>query len=198
MQLNKRQLAECLGIAEETVTQWMKQGCPVESQAKGSIGNVYTVGAVFAWRVARAERNDRPPGDVETERARLIKAQADKTELEVAELHGELVRVDDVTDAWSQHISAARAKLLSLPSKAAPRVMPGRIAETQELLRNIIDEALNELAGDGLPERARSRIARAAGVARTAEADRERVGRPRKGAQPGIKRRARKVADKPG
>ncbi len=173
----------------------MKHGCPVESLAKGSTGNSYEVAAVFAWRVARAERNDRPPGDIETERARLIKAQADKTELEVAELHGELVRVSDVTDAWSQHIASARAKLLALPSKAAPRVLPGRVAETQELLRNIIDEALNELAGDGLPERARSRIARASGVESAPEVDGKPVGGRRKSPESGVKRRTRKVAD---
>lgn len=48
MKANKRQLAEIFGIAEETITQWAKSGCPVELQRRGSAGNVYDTGQVFA------------------------------------------------------------------------------------------------------------------------------------------------------
>lgn len=135
--------------------------------------------------------------DYEVERGRLTKAQADKTELEVSELRGELLRVEDAIASWTDHVTAARAKLVGLPAKLAPRLAdPSRLAEVEKLIREAVYDALDELAGDGLPERARARAAgpRAA-VGTAATPDGERVGRPGAKAQSGVKRRARKVAN---
>jgi terminase small subunit / prophage DNA-packing protein len=51
------------------------------------------------------------------ERARLAKLQADKVEIELAELRGEVVRSEDVARVMQAHIIGARARLLSLPDK---------------------------------------------------------------------------------
>jgi phage terminase Nu1 subunit (DNA packaging protein) len=50
-------------------------------------------------------------------RARLVKLQGDKVELELAELRGEVVRAEDVAKVMQAHIMGARARLLSLPTK---------------------------------------------------------------------------------
>lgn len=199
--ITRKTAADLLGLSVRRVGQIVEEGNG-PPQARGGSFPAREFGQ---WMVERElAKHGRVGGDdlngrtldLTNERARLAKAQADKTELEVAELHGEMVRVPEVTEAWSKHIAAARARLLALPSKAAARVAaPALLAETQELLRGIVDEALNELAGDGLPERTRARIARAAGVARTAPADSERVGGSGKDAKPRGKRRAGKVDD---
>jgi phage terminase Nu1 subunit (DNA packaging protein) len=55
--------------------------------------------------------------DLTAERARLSKLQADKVEIELAELRGEVVRAEDVARVVQGHTMGARARLLSLPTK---------------------------------------------------------------------------------
>jgi phage terminase Nu1 subunit (DNA packaging protein) len=68
---------------------------------------------------AQFRRGGRCRGDLTAERARLSKLQADKVEIELAELRGEVVRGEDVARVMQAHIMGARARLLSLPTKRA-------------------------------------------------------------------------------
>lgn len=135
------------------------------------------------WRRDLGVAPDGEVYDYEVERARLTKAQADKTELEAAELAGALVRVEDVETEWGRMLGAVRARLLSLPSKAAPRV---RVAVNDEeaaaLIEAEVTEALQELSSDGIPPTTRERRQRSqadgGGADAAAAADGERVGGP--------------------
>ena len=143
--------------------------------------------------------------DYETERARLTKAQADKTELESQELRGEMVRVAEVTAEWARQAGAARSRMLSVPTKAGPRARSaGSDNEAAGVIEVEVLEALQELSIDGLPDRTRRRVesARARDQRRmeaildtAAKADGQRVGGRVPPAQPGKRRRARKVED---
>lgn len=81
------------------------------------------------------------------ERARRDKETADKLALENALRRGELAEVSQVQSTWADHIAAARAKLLSMPTKlgpqlthvADPNIIAGRI-------RAEVYAAINELA----------------------------------------------------
>jgi phage terminase Nu1 subunit (DNA packaging protein) len=130
------------------------------------------------WRRESGVTSDGVVYDYETERARLTKAQADKTELEARELHGEMVRVDEVVEAWARMLGALRARMLALPSKAGPRARAaaGDEQAAEEIEAEVL-EALEELSDDGLPDRTRARRARrAGGSAPAAASDGERVG----------------------
>lgn len=120
--------------------------------------------------------------DYEQERARLTKAQADKTELEASELRGLTVRTEWVTDEWGRMLGNLRQRLLALPTKAAPRARGALSdAEAAALIEADVIEALQELSTDGLDHRTRSRQERGTADAGAATApDRKRVGRPRK------------------
>ena len=135
--------------------------------------------------------------DYETERARLTKAQADKVELEAHELRGEMVLADHVIEAWARMLGAARSRLLSLPSKAAPRVRAAaNDEEAARLIESEVLEALEELSSDGLPDRTRSRRTRnPSHPEAAAEADGERMGGRVSPPEPRKRGRARKVAD---
>jgi hypothetical protein len=135
--------------------------------------------------------------DYEAERARLTKAQADKTELEARELSGEMVHAEHVIESWGRMLGALRSRLLSIPQKAAPRA---RGAMSDEEAASLVEvevlEALEELSSDGLPDRTRARRARApADAAATAKADGKPVGRRTSAPVAGKRGRARKVAD---
>ena len=87
------------------------------------------------------------------ESARLKKAQADKTELEVAVLRHELIPAGEVKEEWADLVSAMRAKMLSLPSTAAVRVVGLDLREIESTLKELVYNALGELRDAGGTER---------------------------------------------
>ncbi len=94
------------------------------------------IGDVPDYNVSRAMR--------EAHAARREAAMADRAELEVAEMRGDLVSVDaaraDVTDIFKR----LRTKLLALPSRTAQR-LPSLAHQIVPVLDELIREALVEL-----------------------------------------------------
>ena len=86
------------------------------------------------------------------ERALLDKARRELAELTKAERTRELVPAPVVQEHWAQMIAAARGKLLNLPGRlAATAVGVATIQEAERAARELINEALMELADNGLP-----------------------------------------------
>lgn len=84
---------------------------------------------------------------LETERTRLASAQAEKTELEVQVIKGNLIPAESVEEVVNNMVSSFRAKMLSLPTKAAPAVViMADIVEVESALKDYIYEALTELS----------------------------------------------------
>lgn len=85
--------------------------------------------------------------DLTQERALLAHYQAGKAEIELKAMQGEFVALDEVVEEVTTGMMAMRAKLLALPSKAAPQVI-GLDSHTKILgvLRDFVYEALEELA----------------------------------------------------
>lgn len=178
MIVNKRTLAlEVFGVAEETITQWQKAGMPIKTQRKGTLGNEYEVVACVQWREGQVTEGEGPL-NLNQERARLAKAQADKTELEAAELKGEMVRYEEISAHWTDRGSAIRQRLLTMPTKIAPRL---RVAvndqEAAALMTAEMLEALAEISGTGVPVSVTARRQRSERLAQApAAADGERMG----------------------
>lgn len=116
--------------------------------------------------------------DYAVERTRLTKAQADKTELEIATMKGQLYPAPLVQTVWNGMIASFRARMLAIPAKAAPICAGMPVALLEDELRESIYEVLSELA-DYEPERY---LPTSPGVATdhraAAETDREPVGEP--------------------
>jgi phage terminase Nu1 subunit (DNA packaging protein) len=176
--VTKRELAtEVFGVSEETITQWQKAGMPVKTQRKGTLGNEYVVVDCVQWREMQVTDGEGPL-NLNQERARLAKAQADKTELEASELKGEMVRYEELSAHWTARGSALKARLLTMPTKISPRM---RVAvndqEGAALMTAEILEALAEISGTGIPLSVTARRQRSERLAQTtADSDGERVG----------------------
>ena len=210
--VSKKEAASFFDVSVQALDGWFTAGCPVLSRDEhGKIRQV-DLAEMARWRI---DRRDEDGTTLEIERTRLTKAQADKTELEVQELRGSLIRVPAVIDHWQGRIAAARAKLLALPSKLAARIaQPDKIAEGQDLAQSLIYEALAELASDGIPNEVRERAAaierstardrhsrddqkqRRTGVATASAADDRAMGGRKPDAKRRGQRRAGKVSDK--
>lgn len=84
--------------------------------------------------------------DLNKERTRLTKAQADKTELDVAEQKGRLVDIHRMSEIWASLGTIIRNKLTAIPTKAAPLVFGCKnIPQAKDILDAEIREVVTEI-----------------------------------------------------
>lgn len=152
MIVNKKTLAEFLGVTEETLTQWQNQGMPILLKRLGRSGSQYDTKAVIDWMEA-TRNSDSPPTDYNTERTRKVKLEADILSLEKAQLQGRLIPAEKAEQAWSTMAAAFRAKMLSIPSRCAIQIIGLSVIESEKILRDLINEALAELSESDLADR---------------------------------------------
>ena len=132
---------------------------------------------------------------LESERTRLASAQAEKTELEVEVIKGDLIPSENVESVVNNMISAVRSKMLSLPTKAAPTVVQmADTASAEEFIRGLVYEALNEMS-EYEPEQYSTKDDKPSGkaVRATSSTNSKPVGRQQKKTVKRGKRRARPV-----
>ncbi len=119
-------------------------------------------------------------------RTRKVNAEAEIAELELAKVRGELVVVDDVIKAWETVLMAVKAKMMSVPTKAAPVVASeGEAGKCQAVIEDLVREALEELENydpksSPTDANVESGEESPGGDEAAAPAKRQRVGRPRK------------------
>ena len=88
-------------------------------------------------------------GDLNEERTRLTKAQADRAELELQEKEGDLISSDVIKTIWSDYVSNTRSKLLALPSKLGHLTQAAEsYAEAEAIIKAAVYECLEELSED--------------------------------------------------
>lgn len=126
--------------------------------------------------------------DYNAARARKMEADAQMAELELLQAKGKLVPAEDVAGAWTDVLSAMKARLLALPSVCAPVcATETELATIQSILENQIREALDELSAYQPHEHAGRTSVTASGdsvsdanAETAAKVKRGKVGRPRK------------------
>ena len=125
----------------------------------------------------------------DVERTRKMAADARIAEIELRKVEGELVVAEEVVDAWTGVVGAVKARLLSIPTKAAPIVAnENQAGECQIILEDLINEALEELSNYDPTTNPTSTSAGASeesddDVQPTTTPKRKSVGRPRKTAR---------------
>ncbi len=151
--VNRSQLAENLGVNLSTIDNWVRDGCPYISRpVRQGVGRwEFSVSAVFEWRINRERQA--VLGDVVTideaeARRRKLAAEAGLAELELHKANGAAVAIKDQERIWVQMVGAARARLLSLPTKLCRSLAIEVDAHAcQVLIEEGIIEALSELSG---------------------------------------------------
>jgi phage terminase Nu1 subunit (DNA packaging protein) len=134
------------------------------------------------WKLSRVFQHLKAKGvnrgeDVTDPRNRLAAAQADKHEMENELRRGELLEAAEARSRWAGYVLNCRAKLLSLPTSVATRLI--NIADPNtivRILREYIYAALDELAADGADERDQRHRGNGATVAQPADSDDQPVG----------------------
>jgi phage terminase Nu1 subunit (DNA packaging protein) len=141
------EMARLSGVTLSAVTNWKAEGCPHAVDSRGRV--VYVPADVTNWRIERAERSQAPL-DKDAEQVRKLKAEADRVELEVAKVRGELLPAAAFEQALAEEHDEVRAALVSLPSRFARLVVERTgcsMAVAQTLLADVADGTLAELQG---------------------------------------------------
>ena len=139
-------ISKLLLISERRIQQLVKDGV-IPKTKHGRYELAPAVQGYIRFLQERSLGRPSAPEDYHTEKARLVKHQADKAELDVLEHSGELLRLDEVVLGWNKMISECKTRLLSIPSKAAPIVASETNAgAVQEIIEELVREALEELA----------------------------------------------------
>lgn len=142
-QLTQQVFADHVGVARQNITVMVGRGSIDLTEGL----DVSRLKYINILREAAAGRASENGFDLVEERARLAHHQADKTELEVATLRGELIPAEIVKRVQGDMVSAYRARSLSIPTKAAHELLGlDDLNEAQDILKSYIYEALDELA----------------------------------------------------
>jgi phage terminase Nu1 subunit (DNA packaging protein) len=139
-------IAKLFGLSERRVQQLAQEGV-IPKPEKNQYELIGSVRSYINYLQQRAFGKGVLPQDTHQERARLLKAQADMAEIDLAERTGQLVTVERVEADWISMVTACRAKLLSIPTKAAYQISNLKKPEDiEKFLKHTINEALAELA----------------------------------------------------
>jgi len=147
--VSARDLAGWLGVGERTVRELARAGV-VPRAARGRYPLRASIAAAFAHlREQAAGRRGDGRLDLAQERAALARAQREATELRTARERGEVIGASEARDIYSGLVLSAKEKLRAVPAAATVHV-PGVSPKMARQLGRLIDDALRELADEGV------------------------------------------------
>lgn len=141
--LNKRALSELLLVSERSLTDWQQKGLPVEVSAGRGASNEYSVAAVLAWLLGRANDTSR-----ESAKDRLDRLRGDQLEREILKEDGVLIMPDDLDIEYEALVEAARAELLfNMPDALAAELTAVMGEEVDvSVIRRHVEDGLSTLS----------------------------------------------------
>src|SRR5215469_7783064 len=146
-----KQVSKALNVSERRVQQLAKEGLPKEDRGR------YDLGKCMLWYIrylqaALEASGRRDSGDAEfigarEERARLLRAEAELKEMELAKQRGQLVAIADVEQEYSNLAHAIKARIMAIPPRLAAEIV-GETSRVmaQAKIEKYCKEALAQLA----------------------------------------------------
>jgi len=87
------------------------------------------------------------------DKGKLDGLKAEKLQIELRHMKGELIEVEDITDTMGKIIQATRARILAHPKKAAPLLVGCKsVVEAEDILKRQTSEILNDLSSPDFTE----------------------------------------------
>ena len=137
MRVSFDQVADFLHVSKSAFYRLIKAGViPKSEDGKYILGEVVEA----YWR------NQFDSEGLKAAQTRLVTAQAELKEAELAEQRGELHRASAIAKVWTDNVLNARTRLLAIPTKIAPELIGQDLQTVQQKLKTAIYEALKELA----------------------------------------------------
>lgn len=151
--LTSSQLAELIGVSQRRIHQMADEGDPPPKNANGR----FPCDKSGEWIRNRviSQLGVSSTGeayDFNAERARLTFHQANISALEEEIKRRNVIPAETVQHRWETMAGNVRAKLLNLPGRLAVEVTgQANVQEAERKARDLIHEALQELADSGVP-----------------------------------------------
>jgi len=169
------ELSHHLGVDRGTVSRWVKDGCPAAREEGKSRGTAWAfeIPPVLAWLLERAKTEGRDgvkPSSLAQIERRQAQISLELAELRLAELRGEVLRVDDVLEIVGADYDSLRRALGSIPPRIGAELwaqVTNGATEPQVIgeLERVIDDVMRGLSGGGTSDSDGPGPARAARVA---------------------------------
>jgi phage terminase Nu1 subunit (DNA packaging protein) len=135
--LTQIEAAALIGVAPRTLRDW--PGAPRNEDGS------YDAAALVQYQIRRAW-GDEGDLDLEQQRARLAKWQADKAEMEVVTRAGELCVTTELVEWYGNHVERCRSRLIQLPDSIRQFCDPRTADVVVGEVRRLLYEAMHELA----------------------------------------------------
>jgi len=147
LMLPQKVCAIAFDVSVEALKKW-------RVKPRGKIGRetLYYLPDLVSYRLARDESGRLNLTDA---RARLSSLQADRVALELETMRANLIPADVLLQTWEPLVAAARAKVLSIPSKLKTAI-PKLTDKDLKKIRKIARESLESIAKSGLSKKSRS------------------------------------------
>ena len=143
--VNKQRLAELWNKDPRQIGRFIDEGMPQERGGRGGREVMFDVAEATEWRIRREV--EKKHGELEAHKQRSAKLSADKLEIEVKRLKGEIIFVDEMEDHLYPIFHNFKSKMLALPATLAHVVASKKeVHEIEVTLTQAIHEALEELA----------------------------------------------------
>ncbi len=115
--------------------------------------------------------------DLDANRARESRLRGDKLELLNAQLRADLIPADEMENAVGAAFDAVRARILAVPSRAAPLLVGVKtVLAIQETLTELVHDACGDLAAGDAVGTIKDRSRKRAGRRASGDADVEEAG----------------------
>ena len=143
-------VADILDVTTRRVGQLCEEGI-LNKVKNGSFLLVPTIRNYIRYLKTKNDAEGSVDGDISEEYSKehtlLEKAKREKAELEVALMKGKVHAGEDVEREMTKMLGAFRAKILSIPSKLAPRVaIQSDTTKIEDMIRDEVYAALKELS----------------------------------------------------
>ena len=140
--LTEKELATAVERDERTLREWREQGCPHQRRSNRIM---YRLPQVLEWLQERARKE--LDADESKERARKMRADADRSEMAAAKLRGELAPVAEMDAAVERLATAVRNEVNGLRSRFALSIVGLQTpAEAAVALDDMAQQILGALA----------------------------------------------------
>lgn len=144
-ELSQKELAELLGLTTRQIRNLEAEGMPCRAEKNRKR---YPAREAISWyhdrRVQRAVY-EMAPTDFNDAKAREMAARAEKAEIEVRQLRGELIHVDDLEALHARPLAQLRSRLLALPGRIAAE-LPMPAVDAVEAIEPVVHEIMAELS----------------------------------------------------
>lgn len=146
-EVTQKELAEILGLSTRQIRNLEAVGLPHRAEGNRKL---YPLPEAVIWHRERAVESalaDAQSSDYEEAKAREMMARAEKAELEVAKMRGELIHIDDLERLHSTPLAQMRARLLALSGRIVS-ALPMPPVEALEIIEPIVHEFMHGLSED--------------------------------------------------